>query len=86
MSVLRLGLVVRGMFAFALAAALLYGGVGAFANRAYGDQAMWNAALVQGGAGALTTASLSSLIDLVLVRLRRHEGIGLPHRTQHGFG
>lgn len=65
---------------FALAAALLYGGVGAFANRAHGTETMWNAALVQGGASALTTASLSSLIDLVLAwsgrRGRGGNGIG----------
>lgn len=64
------------VLAFALAAALLYGGVGAFANRAHGGDAMWNAALVQGGASALTTASLSALIDLVLARLHRQEGGG----------
>jgi hypothetical protein len=64
------------VLAFTLAAALLYGAVGAFANRAHGAAAMWSAALVQGGASALTTASLSSLIDLVLAWPGRHERAG----------
>jgi hypothetical protein len=67
------------VFAFAVAAAVLYGGVGAFSNRMHGSEAMWRAALVQGGASALTTATLSSLIDLMLVWLRKraHQGHGL---------
>lgn len=71
------------VLAFALTAALLYGAVGAFVNRAHGDVAMWNAALVQGGASALTTASLSTLIDLVLVWSRQRTWLGPNGRRLH---
>lgn len=79
---------VRRVLAFALAAALLYGAVGAFANRVHGGEAMWSAALVQGGASALTTGALSSLIDLVLAwtRRRQREGGGDGHGNANGRG